>query len=381
MRSVRRSGLIGLLALACSAHLARAQHGLVPTPGACELPARYKTEPGFRNAQSGDKRIELLPFRAILFFDTKDPRHRDAENNLTLLKFLLDNFNAQARDDFRKGFTYEPTGFAVTPPPRVLSGAKATKAALNQEIDNLAREVKVLAGRPGSGGAIQEHVVFFWCESEGERDALGRRQLMIYDQERAARGDPNPYDRYDREELKKRLELWDGPERRTRLVVFITDSCSTVDPTATLPAERLSPPRIWRSLYFGHQQTMDISSSQMNEKAFAAGGVSFFARAFLRTFDGGFKDTLDANKDCFIEWEGEYLRQLPDKIDEVYREYLGRYFDLDNPKLTTTRAFDDLGDHQKELKDQLVDLAKRFRGHRLQFQPSKAGSVSINPGT
>jgi hypothetical protein len=85
---------------------------------------------------------------------------------------------------------------------------------------------------------------------------------------------------------------------------------------------------IWRSLYFGHRDTLDLSTSAPGQPAYAIEGVSVFARAFRNSFEQLKKGDIDKNKDAFINWRTEFLltieqviQQRPERTGIAVREH------------------------------------------------------------
>jgi hypothetical protein len=85
---------------------------------------------------------------------------------------------------------------------------------------------------------------------------------------------------------------------------------------------------VWKSLYFGHEGTVDINSTSANQKSFIVDGESIFSTAFRRTFDAGRmpKSEIDANGDGLIEWQ-EFFPKLTKQAQAMFRERLGTYYD------------------------------------------------------
>jgi hypothetical protein len=294
----------------------------------------------------------LTPFHAIILIDTQDVRHRFGETNRSRLVFLLTNFSKQAVGSF-EGFVFYPFGLEVTPisPYLVKTGAAANREELDKLISSM--------NDPKDPRYVKDgDVVFFWSETEGGLNPMtGERTILL--REKASSKTLTPY---DREALKRQLEFRRDPKdpktsRRTRLLVFVTDACST-SLDGTIPTKSPTGPGIWKSLYFGHKGTVDLASSRVGLPAYAdVNGKSFFAEAFSRTFDGIFKEFIDTNRDCFVDWSAEYVDKLNIKLEEVYQDYLKTA-----PKSALT-----------------TELEKRLANGDFKLDPLPRGSVAPDP--
>jgi hypothetical protein len=292
-----------------------------------ETPPQFKVAKSLSNGLSGDRRISLATFHTLLVIDTNDQYHRQSGlRTYDEFKALLNAINNDFIGDGIKAgqilnSNFRALAFTDTEGHDRLMGANVTKAQIFASIERIKNEIRnVPRPPPGSGGG---HVVFAWFEAEGKLKGT-KRYLQL------ANGDE-----IDREDLKKRLEVWDGNQRLTRLTILVTDACSKEVAAGTAGVAGLARPddygrgqsagsamprqpseiHGWRSLYFGHRGTVDVSSSARGEPAYAAGGVSLFARAFRNAFDKLPKGLLDINpQDNFIDWQGEFLNAIQGEL-------------------------------------------------------------------
>lgn len=303
-----------------------------------DVPNGFREGPSLQNGFSGDRRIRLATFHTLLVVDTNHPRHRVC-GPITLSE-IGTLFNTVNRDLF----TTKPGEAARPIDPRlqliagadrsrqtVLKGDQVTKRNIERAVDNIGDRIRLLTA-DGSDDT-SAHVVLAWIEAEGELDPqTGDRVLKLKNG-----------DTIDRKQLCKRLEFWDGGQRLTRLLVFVTDACSV--PVAgdldRLRAGRTEhSPVIWRSLYFGHEGTVDLSSSQPGKASFAINGVSLFARAFRAGFDTLEKIEIDlpvaGARDGFIEWHSEFLEAVQRELDKAVDDKTNK-LQLDDSASTVKR--------------------------------------------
>lgn len=352
-----------LVALAVFGCLARPSVGEDP-----QIPAENRANPAVGNGLSPDNRIHLRAFHAIFFFDSEHPNHGSALNNEAALKFLFDNFNAQAELDADKNFRFMPFGMKFFPVAHILDREKATEANLNALIAKLSGDTVA--------GVKQGDVVFFWGEAEGATGADGRVKLRTSDGKTI-----------DRQDLIHKLEFHRSEGgRRTHLTVVITDNCQTSSIPDVKVRVQPEEPKIWRALYFGHSGTVDIASSSASSPAFAAGGQSLFVAAFMDTFNKEIvnrSNLLDPSG--FVTWRN-FADRVPKEADRIYDEVLQHYYEYDKdkdgrptgmPKAATTPAYGLLSADQQTNVSLMRD--SRIAGrHRPTFNLSE---VHVNPGS
>lgn len=322
MRSLRMSLLV-VGAVLAGGDFTRAQN---PPPPA--LPPEFVDPSGKtpRNALSGDLRIRVRRFHAILFFDANQ-HQQSAKNDREQIVKVLDSFKANFYKDFKDQTQLDggfEGAFDVAPVKvNLVDTHEATWSRLDASLKKLSEEDNAMGVRPGD-------VVFFWAEVEGDPRAPNMLQFR-------KDGSSSEVVQVPRESLLTRLEFRTVPEdpstRRTHLTVFITDDCSNVDNPGEpkqKPERPGEPPRIWRSLYYGHQGTVDIASSSLslNQQAISTNGMSVFMRAFRDVFDAKIttKAILDQTPhDEFIDWEKEFIPKLTKRTQDIAREAIAKY--------------------------------------------------------
>lgn len=295
---------------------ALASAGLAAAQNA-DIPNEFREGRALANGFSGDRRIKLATFHTLLVVDTNHPSHLDSgQNTLSEIGSLFNAVNDDLIESAKKANQLVPSEFGVVVRPDsarqlVLQGDQVNQAEIYAAIDEIGKDIRRLSNN--GQDVFSKHVVFAWFETEGGIDKTGKRFLDLHKGEKL-----------DREDLRKRLEFWENGDRLTRLVVFATDACSTKvagDPNSISAGLAPSPPGIWRSLYFGHRNTVDISSSQPGKPAFAINGVSLFARAFRAGFDRLNKGQIDSvrngRKDGFIEWHAEFLHAIENQLNKA----------------------------------------------------------------
>jgi hypothetical protein len=273
-----------------------------------------------RNAFTGDSRIRVRRFHGILFFDTK-AFPESAENDREQLRNILASFSQNLRKEAGQTKAGPPflLGFDVAPGQVDLTTeADTTWARLDKELGKLGKV------DPNDPAAVQQgDVVFFWANVHGNPD--GTLQFRS--------GEPEGgFVNIPRDELREKLEFPIGGQRRTYLTVFITDDCGRrfdVGATKQVPSgyteEQL--PKIWRSLYYGYRFTADISSSDVNQKAFSRGSMSIFMQAFRDAFNAQLnpKDVIDKDGDEFVDWETEFFKRLSTETNKIAQGEIKKY--------------------------------------------------------
>jgi len=162
----------------------------------------------------------------------------------------------------------------------------------------------------------EDDVILFWCVTHGGSKE-GEIDLYFH----------NDAEPLKRSELVEKLKFGG----RRRLAVIITENCS--DEIAGVPrplASDANASSVWKSLYFGHSGTVDITSSSQGQEALNADG-SIFTEGFKRSFDelrNPKEILIDRNNDGFVDWVDEFFPTLQDqtrfRFDEAHRTLIAK---------------------------------------------------------
>jgi hypothetical protein len=251
------------------------------------------------NVWTGDARIRLRRFHAILFLAAKDADElSDAGKTGDRIGDLLQSFSKDYVERAGKALDFfKEAGFRATPQPKPLIGDTATWPNLKKLVHD--RDI-----RP-------EDVLFVWMQTHGQQKGTA---ATLFDSASTP---------IDRKELRSLLKTRAGAS--PWLTVFITDRCS-VSMTGAGPAGddggASADRTIWRSLYFGHKGFVDIDSSTDGEVALIDGtSGSLFVRAFRQVLDEKIVpyEEINKNMDPIIRWDDEFLVAL--------RKHTGKLFD------------------------------------------------------
>ena len=250
-----------------------------------------------QNLSSGRSNIRFAQFHAILVFDSEQHK-KTAEKDKFLLNSLFSIFDLEFVRDTSVGPYKVPDDFSIVSDFVVVDPVGLSADKLRTEIARVGERVQ------------RGDVVFLWVETEGRITDEGRRKLYL-----GAHSDE-----MDRGDLLESIQFKDrAGRRRTRLSILITDACS-VGPGGGRNDSGVAT-QIWKSLYFGHEGIVDISSSRDDQEAIG-GEESLFARAFRDLFDSDKfpKDLIDRvlifnggsarDGDGFIDWTQEFFPLL-----------------------------------------------------------------------
>jgi hypothetical protein len=287
------------------------------------VPVAFRTSSRIENLFTGDKRIKFTGFHVVIVFDTDD---RDiapiVPSDSRKLEGVFEQFQAELRENDQSVNLFRSI--------RRFDGADATKAAIFEYLDGLEN------GTLSSGVQMgKDDVILFWSVTHGNAE----NSLFL----------THNKDRIDRGDLVKRLEF----HGNRRLTVLITENCNAVSSEPVSESKSNAKSSVWKSLYFGHQGTVNISSSSRGEEAFAVGG-SVFTEGFKRSFDGlrnpkrGVIDVKPA--DDFVNWVTEFFPTLQ---TQTRRAFLDAERELASSPGSATNILDKMRE-QKTQTPQLI---------------------------
>lgn len=272
------------------------------------VPPGVKTEKADFNAFTGDSRIRLRPFKAIVFLPANrnnDDELQDALVTEEAMKRLFQAFqNKFTEDDGIERLV--PFGIEHRPftQPVVL---RTTKGGEDEATWGK------LAEKIGQLNIQEEDVTFLWIQTHGTN--LGM-QGLLQDETGA------------KLERSRILEMINSTADGNKpwLTVLITDRCSVPAPAVASRAAAPTRPRaeadrvgseIWRALYFGHRGLVDIDTSGPGQAAVIKDpGGSVFLNAFMDVLNSKVTPAacLQVAPESMILWDGKFRDAVNEKV-------------------------------------------------------------------